>query len=449
MFREDAKPAHFFLALQKPKANHPAMEVKIALMGAGMFGGEVHARAYGDLQRHGIAPYLGRIGLGDWAGDLARVRFTLVAIGTRTEKSARKAQRQYRERTGAKPAIYWGPAPWKKVLKDFPSVDVVAVATPDHLHTPVILSALNAGAHVLAEKPLCLDIHEADQIVALARRKNRLVVLDMHKRYDPDHLRIRADIKHRIGEPLYGHAYLEEPLQVSAKTFKWVEQSDPFSYVGCHWVDLIYHYFGSKPVALTAVGQKKKLRGMGIDAYDAVQVRVDYDNGLSMCYHNNWITPPDFEGPVNQGHELVGTEGKVESDQQYRGLRWWQHGAGSQTINTHFAREVLRPDGSAGYVGYGTDSIHAALAVVCRVKFNGACPGDLAATCANGEEGRVTVAILHAARLVCDLNFRYLRMGKGAPVSARFGPDGITIVDPTRAGEGLKSVFRRIYGKRI
>ena len=81
----------------------------------------------------------------------------------------------------------------------------------------------------------------------------------MHKRYDPDHLRIRDEIKQRIGEPLYGTAYLEEPLHVSTSTFKWAEQSDPFSYVGSHWVDLIYHYYRSKPVSLTAVGQKKPI----------------------------------------------------------------------------------------------------------------------------------------------------------------------------------------------
>ena len=51
----------------------------------------------------------------------------------------------------------------------------------------------------------------------------------MHKRYDPDHLRIRNDIQNRIGAPLYGTAYLEEPLEVSTSTFKWVESSDPFS----------------------------------------------------------------------------------------------------------------------------------------------------------------------------------------------------------------------------
>ena len=74
-------------------------------------------------------------------------------------------------------------------------------------------------------------------------------------------------------------------------------------------------------MSLTAVGQKKRLIRDGINAYDAVQVRVDFDNGMSIYFHNNWITPDDFEGPVNQEHEIVGTDGKVESDQQYRGFQ--------------------------------------------------------------------------------------------------------------------------------
>jgi len=425
------------------------MELNIALVGAGMFGGDVHARMYADLQRSGIAPHLGRIGLGDWAGDFAPIKFRLIAIATRTEKSACAAQQKFTTLAGAEPKAYWGDAPWQKLLSELPGLDVVAVATPDHLHTPVILDALNSGKHVLSEKPLCLDIREADQILALAEKQNRVVALDMHKRYDPDHLRIRDELLQRIGDPLYGSAYLEEPLEVSTSTFKWAQHSDPFSYVGSHWVDLVYHYFGSKPVSLTAIGQKKLLIRRGIDAYDAVQVRVDYENGMSICFHNNWITPPDFEGPVNQGHELVGTHGKAESDQQYRGLRWWQEGAGSRTSNTHFIREVKRPDGSLGCVGYGTDSLAAGLAAICRVKFFSATPGELAAVYPNAEQGRITVAILHAARLVCDLNAKYLAAGKGATVSARFGPDGITIVDPNRAPEGPDAVFQRIYTKPV
>ena len=56
---------------------------------------------------------------------------------------------------------------------------------------------------------------------------------------------------------------------------------------------------------------------------------------------------------------------------------------------------------------------------------------------------------MDAAAKVRDLNFKYLAEGKGAPVTARFGPDGITICDPNRAGEGADKVFRKIYEKAI
>jgi len=423
--------------------------VKIALIGAGMFGGDVHLRAYADLQRAGLAPHLGRIGLDHWTRDLAPIQFELAAVAARSEKSARLARRNFKKWTGHEPRAYFGPTPWLDVLRAIPDVDVVAVATPDNLHTPVVLAALKNLSHVITEKPMCLSIHEADQIIDLARRNNLIVAVDMHKRYDPDHLRIRDDIKNRIGDPLYGVACLEEPLQVSTATFKWVEQSDPFSYVGPHWVDLIWHYYKSKPVSLTAIGQKKRLVRDGINAYDAVQVRVDFANGMSIHFHNNWITPPDFEGPVNQGHEIVGTDGKVESDQQYRGLRFWHKGGGSRTVNTHFTREVSRPDGSKAYVGYGVDSLTAGLAAVCRRKFWHEKREALAAIYPSAEDARITVAIVHAAAIVRDLNFKYLRRGKGAPVTARFGKDGITIIDPHRRPGRSKEIGHRIYDKPI
>jgi predicted dehydrogenase len=422
-------------------------KINIALVGAGMFGGDVHARAYADLQKAGISPQLGRVGLDHWGRDLAPVKFDLVAVATRSEKSALLARKNFKAWTGRAPKPYFGAKPWLEILRDIPDLDVMAVATPDHLHTEVILAALNGGAHVITEKPMCLDTAEADRIIKLAKKKNRIVGVDMHKRYDPDHLRIREDIKNRIGAPLYGVAFLEEPLEVSTSTFKWVEQSDPFSYVGPHWVDLIYHYYQSKPVSLTAVGQKKRLVRDGINAYDAVQVRVDFANGMSINFHNNWITPPDFEGPVNQGHEIVGADGKVESDQQYRGFRWWNQGGGSRTANNHFTRDVKRPDGSKTYVGYGVDSLTVALAAICRMKFFGASRESMAGLYPTAEEARITVAIVHAARLVRDLNFKYLSQGKGATVTARFGKDGITIVDPNQSNKG--KVFRRIYDQPI
>jgi predicted dehydrogenase len=423
--------------------------LKIALVGAGMFGGDVHARAYADLQRFGISGQLARVGLDIWNRDFAAIQFSLVAVATRSEKSAQKAAASFKELTGHEPRTYHGDEPWHAILRDFPDLDVLAVATPDHLHTQPILAALEKGVHVITEKPMCLSIQEADQIIEAARKNKCVVAVDMHKRYDPDHLRIKNDIQNRIGAPLYGTAYLEEPLEVSTSTFKWVESSDPFSYVGLHWTDLIHSYYRSKPVSLTAIGQKSRLLRDGINAYDAVQVRVDYANGMSINYHNNWITPADFEGPVNQGHEIVGADGKVESDQQYRGFRFWNSGGGSRTSNNHFTRDVARADGTNGYIGYGVDSLTVGMAAVCRMKFHGASLDEVAPLYPTAEDARITTAIVHAAALVRDLNFKYTKQGKGAPVTARFGEDGITIVDPMRADEGPEKVFERIYERAV
>jgi predicted dehydrogenase len=409
-----------------------------------MFGGDVHLRAYADLQRFGIAGQLARVGLDEHTRDLAPVKFDLVAVATRSEASAKKSAAAFKEITGCEPKCYHGEAPWDDILRDFPDLDVMAVATPDHLHTQPILAALAAGVHVLTEKPMCLTTQESDEIIAAAKAGNLIVGVDMHKRYDPDHLRIRDDIQNRIGAPLYGTAYLEEPLEVSTSTFKWVESSDPFSYVGPHWTDLIWSYYKSKPVSLTAVGQKKRLIRDGINAFDAVQVRVDFDNGMSINFHNNWVTPADFEGPVNQGHEIVGADGKVESDQQYRGFRWWNAGGGSRTSNNHFTRDVLRHDGTKAYIGYGVDSLTVALVAICQVKFAGASRDSVAHLYPTAEEARITCAIVDAAAKVRDLNFQYMQEGKGATVTARFGPDGITIIDPNSP-----QVFQSIYGKPL
>src|SRR6476619_4146853 len=146
-------------------------KIRIALVGAGMFGGDVHARAYADLQRSGISPQLGRVGLDHWAKSFADIDFELSAVATRSEASARLAHNNYKKWTDFKPQAFWGGTPWRDILRKMPDIDIVAVATPDNLHTEVILAALKANAHVVTEKPMCLDIAVADEIIALAKKR--------------------------------------------------------------------------------------------------------------------------------------------------------------------------------------------------------------------------------------------------------------------------------------
>src|SRR5712692_4084237 len=99
--------------------------IKIALVGAGMFGGDVHLRAFADLQRSGLAPYLGRLGLDEYSRPLADVKFELVAVATRSEASAKRAVAEYQRHLAAQgptptpntehPTPYHGDAPWEQV----------------------------------------------------------------------------------------------------------------------------------------------------------------------------------------------------------------------------------------------------------------------------------------------------------------------------------------------
>lgn len=65
-------------------------------------------------------------------------------------------------------------------------VDVVVVANPNAYHSQVTLAAIAAGKHVLVEKPMCLTLREADEIIAAARRQPGLVVqVGYMRRYAP------------------------------------------------------------------------------------------------------------------------------------------------------------------------------------------------------------------------------------------------------------------------
>jgi predicted dehydrogenase len=405
--------------------------LRIAQVGYGMFGSDVVAGTLWDLQRNGLSPYLDRIGLDDRAADYTGLRVELVALGTRSEASARRGCQENAERTGLAPAAYFGEAPWEAILADHADLDVLIVATPDHLHTAPILCALDAGVHVIAEKPLCLDLGEADRIIARAAEQGLIAGVDMHKRYDPDHLRIFQDLAPRLGLPIHARGVLEEPLEVSTRTFKWVEQSDPFSYVGIHWVDLFCHYLKLTPLSLYAVGQKQRLRSeFGKDAFDATQVLVTHTNGMAISYENNWLTPPDFEGPVNQESHFIGGKGKVESDSQYRGLRYWIEGAGSRTANTHFFRWVRRPDGSLACTGYGKDSLVDCVERIARCATGRATAADLAGTYPDAASLRTPTAILHAAREVLRRNSAYFDQGKPPVVTAGFEEGEVKVYDP-------------------
>jgi predicted dehydrogenase len=70
-------------------------------------------------------------------------------------------------------------------LLEGPPLDALLVCSPNGTHAPVVLDALDAGLHVLVEKPLCLSPADAQAIVARARAAERVVQVGYMKRFDP------------------------------------------------------------------------------------------------------------------------------------------------------------------------------------------------------------------------------------------------------------------------
>lgn len=434
-------------------AGQEKLTLPVALVGGGMFGGDVVIRSIEDLQRCGLPPYLGRVGLDHLARDYYGVHYELVAIGTRSQETATRLCERYSAKVpGAAPRPYWGETPWEDIFRADPKPRILFVATPDHLHFAPTRCALENGSHAMVEKPLTLTLEEADRLLEAAEKANRVVGIDMHKRYDPCHRFLFEELVPKIGKPLYGRAVLEEPLEVSTETFKWAANSNPFSYVGIHWVDLFGHYLKLSPTSVHAVGQRELLchwdRESGgknarpIETYDAMQVSVDYADGTRIYYVNNWINPEEFEAPVNQEMELVGTRGKIEFDQQDRGLRAVLTGIGTRTFNPHFTADVRRDQGGgSAYDGYGKDSIVVIVERATRVELGLATRREVEGTYPDIESSRPSVAILQAATAVADRNFAHLKAGRGSPVTAHLSERGIEIVDPLLEEDGRELLY--------
>jgi predicted dehydrogenase len=133
---------------------------------------------------------------------------------------------------------------WRRAVED-PSVDVVHVCVPNDLHHDVVLAALNAGKHVVCEKPLALDLGEAAVLAEAAGRSPHVAVVCHNYRFFPMVAELRLRIASgAVGEPhAVRGAYLQDWL-LDAETTNWrIDQarggrSRAIADIGSHWVDL-------------------------------------------------------------------------------------------------------------------------------------------------------------------------------------------------------------------
>jgi predicted dehydrogenase len=139
------------------------------------------------------------------------------------------------------------------------SVDVVHVCAPNHLHLPLARAALEAGKHLVCEKPLALDSDAAADLVAAAERSGRVATVPFAYRYYPTVREARARVRAgATGEVRLLHGgYLQDWL-LAADDDNWRVDAElggasrAFADIGSHWCDLIEFVSGQRIASLTA-----------------------------------------------------------------------------------------------------------------------------------------------------------------------------------------------------
>ena len=124
-----------------------------------------------------------------------------------------------------------------KALNAFKPGDAVTIFTPDDTHFDIALAAIEKGMHVLVTKPPVKTLKDHVRLCEAAKRKGVLVVVEVHKRYDPIYRDARDRIQ-QLGDFSYFNAYMSQPKH-QLDTFKaWAGKSSDISYyLNSHHVD--------------------------------------------------------------------------------------------------------------------------------------------------------------------------------------------------------------------
>jgi len=238
-------------------------------------------------------------------------------------------------------------------------IDAVVVATPDHAHTATARAAIEAGKHVLVEKPLAMSTAECRALADAARRRRVRLITDFHKRLDPAHQDARGRIRRgEVGELQFGIAWMQDAISVPAGGFfrsDLASRSSPNWFLGVHFYDLLRFLTDLDPAEVRATGYRQVLPARGIDTYDAIKADFVMANGASVSFNVSWNLPDAAPLLTRQGVYLQFTEGDMDINSSERGYALTTKER-YRFVNPLFLRKTDR-----GHLGYGIESIGEAL----------------------------------------------------------------------------------------
>ena len=200
-----------------------------------------------------------------------------------------------------------------------PDISVVYICTtPEHTHFPITRDCLRAGKHVLLEKPIAMELFEADELIATAKRNNVKFTIGYSQRFNTK----IAYAKKKIADGTLGkivsvmvsrHISRSLGKKIAGRT-----RLSPAAMESTHDLDFVFWLLEpARPVRVYAQGAYGHMKSVN-GSYDIMWSTVTMDDGALVAIGGGWNLPPSYPNYCATWIEITGTEGSLFLDDTQR-----------------------------------------------------------------------------------------------------------------------------------
>jgi predicted dehydrogenase len=206
-----------------------------------------------------------------------------------------------------------------QILLGNSDIDAIMIsATPETTHFPMAKESLLAGKHVFVEKPMALELSEADELINLAQAKGLMFTIGYSQRFNPKFAYVKRSIDDgTIGQPISALVSRHITRNLGNKIGGRIKLS-PAAMEATHDIDFLLWCFAPRRPIRVYAQEVRKIMQAAHNVADCVWIVVTLDDGCVFTIGAGWVLPPAYPNFSSTWIELVGTEGSIMADDTHR-----------------------------------------------------------------------------------------------------------------------------------
>src|SRR6202051_3862714 len=208
-----------------------------------------------------------------------------------------------------------------RTLLENQNIDAIIIsATPETTHYPMAKESLLAGKHVFLEKPMALELSEADELIDLGCSKNLLFTIGYSQRFNPKFAYVKRSIDDgTIGQPVSALVSRHITRNLGNKIGGRIKLS-PAAMEATHDIDFVLWCFAPRRPVRVYAQEVRKIMQSTHNVPDCVWIVVTLDDGCVFTIGADWVLPPAYPNFSSTWIEMVGTEGAIMADDTHRDI---------------------------------------------------------------------------------------------------------------------------------